>query len=145
MIAPLFTPRLVEGPLHAPWAMFLDPVAECNERLLDRVTRTLDQCGEAVFAINRYAILEGYRRQGRDCPLVELPEYGAPFEVRHNGLSIHTVFSATFPVAWETGQVRSYALSSPSPTIGYGVRAHQWLTCLGPDASNRSLWSDKAA
>jgi hypothetical protein len=125
--------------------MFLDPVAQLTESLLDRVARTLDSCGEIAFAMNRYAILEGYRKTGGSIPPLELPEYGAPELVRQMGLTIHTVFAATFPPAWETGQVRSYALSSPSPTIDHGILAHQWLTCLGPDASNRLLWSDRAA
>lgn len=125
--------------------MFLDPVAQITESLPDRVARTLDRSGEIAFAVNRYAILQGYRQTGRSIPPQELPEFGAPELVRQMGLTIHTVFAATLPSAWETGQVRSYALSSASPTIGYGTLAHQWLTCLGPDASNSLLWSDRAA
>ena len=145
MSGPLFTPRLVEGTFRAPRVIFMDPVSKLTESFPDRFTRTFDQYGEATFAVNRYAILKGYRQRGRSCSLLELPEYGAPELVRQMGLTIHTVFAATFPPAWETGQVRSYALSSPSPTIGDGIRAHKWLTRLGPEASNRLLWSDRAA
>jgi hypothetical protein len=141
--APLFQPRLVDGPTNAPRAVFLDPLQEPVEspsQLHDRISQTLDLHGEAVFAINRYAICEGHRRLGKVTDPLALPEYGAPDVIRNTARPLHTVFAATFPSAWDTGQVRSYALSADSPTIQLGIQAHHWITNLGAPASNRLLW-----
>lgn len=143
--APVFTPRLVEGPLNAPRVVFLDPASIPAENVEDRIARALIRHGEAVFAINRYAIAEGCRRLGRERSILELPESGSPEAIRNIGRPVHAVFVATFPSAWNTGQVRSYALSSCSPTIRLGMRAHQWLADLGASASNRLLWSYDAS
>jgi hypothetical protein len=138
---PPFTPRLVDGPLRAPRVAFLDPVIDEPENVFDRIARTLDQCGEAVFAINRHAIYAGHRQLGKESPILELPEFGAPDAIRYVRRLSHAVFAATLPPAWDTGQVRSYALSSSSPTVCYGIQAHQWLADIGASTSNRLLWS----
>lgn len=145
MPALIFTPRLIEGPASASHVVFLDPVADPTESVEDCIARTFDHHGEAVFAINRHAIYEGYRRLGREYPLLELPEYGAPAAIRYIGRPSHAVLAATFPPAWDTGQVRSYAPSSCSSTVRLGMQAHQWLTDLGASASNRLLWPRSAS
>lgn len=139
--APYFTARVIEGPSHAPRVVFLDPINDPAENTLDRVTSAIEQYGEVVFAIHRYGITEGYRRLGKFCLPVDLPEFGAPDIIRLFGKPIHSVFAATFPPLWETGQVRGYALSSSTPTMRYGMLAQQWLAEIGPSASNRLLWS----
>lgn len=140
-----FTPRLIDGPENAPWVVFLDPNPEIPKNLIERVHQTFDRYREAVFAINRCAISESYRRQGKDWPPFELPEYGAPDVVRCLGCPTHPVLALTLPPAWLTGQVRSYALSSHRPTVTYGILAHRWLTDLGPSESNRLLWPGYAS
>lgn len=140
--APVFTPRLVEGSTSAPRVVFLDPVSACPESIEGRVAQTADERGEVVFVINRYAIWDGNRRLGRTNRNSELPQYGVPDVVRHMRHELHAVFVATLPPAWLAGQVRSFAMSSIFPTISWAAAAHQWLTDLGPTASNRILWTD---
>ena len=140
-----FTARAVEGPLHAPRVVFLDPVNTPPENKFDRVALTIDLYGEVVFAIDRYAISDAYRRLGKFYSPVDFPEFGAPDVIRRFGDALHAVFAVTFPPPWKTGQVRSYALSSATPTVRYGVLVQQWLAEIGPAASNRLLWSAEAS
>ncbi|MGE4323672.1 MAG: hypothetical protein AB7E60_11675 [Sphingobium sp.] len=140
-----FTPRLVEGPTSAPRVVFLDPAPYSRESVEGRISETLDQYGEAVFAINRYGLLQANQRLGISRQFWELQAYGAPHVIHGLGRPVHTVFAATFPPPWDTAQVQSYAQSSSSPTIRAGIRAHQWLAELGSSASNRLLWSDYAS
>ena len=140
-----FTPRPIDGPENAPWVLFLDPNAEPPKNLFERVRQTLDRYWEAVFAINRCALSESYRRQGKDWPPFELPEYGAPDPIRCLGRPAHPVLALALPPPWLTGQVRSYALSSDRPTVTYGILAHQWLQNLDAYESNRLLWPGYAS
>ena len=140
-----FTPRPVEGPNNASWVVFLDPNPEPPVNIFERVAQTFERYQEVSFGFQRYALVEGYRRLGKDCPCLQIPDYGAPNVVRCVGRNVHQVFAATLPPAWMTGQVRSYALSSDRPTVTYGILAHRWLTDLGPTESNRILWPSNAS
>jgi hypothetical protein len=135
-----FTPRLLEGSVRAPRVVFLDPQLASHRSVEECVAATLRQYGEVVFAVNRYGLYDADQRAGIRRSGLDLGGLAAPLVLHHFPRPVHAVFCRTFPPAWQTCQVRGYALSHERPTARLASMAFDWLDTLGASETNRLLW-----